>query len=71
MGVLVFLACLIPLLLGAVVVSDFRGISRFFMQPSGRSSTKGPARVHLLVGWVFIAISVYGLVYGVIDLAEG
>ncbi|WP_395297334.1 hypothetical protein ACF9IK_30795 [Kitasatospora hibisci] len=66
-----FLVCLIPLLLGIAVVTDFRGISRFFMQPSGRSSTKGPARVHLLAGWVFIAISAYGLVYGVIDLAKG
>ncbi|GAA2835408.1 hypothetical protein RMN57_07930 [Kitasatospora sp. CM 4170] len=66
-----FLVCLIPLFLGIAVITDFRGISRFFMQPSNRSSANGPTRVHLLAGWVFIAISVYGLVYGGIDLARG
>ncbi|MFJ9950345.1 hypothetical protein [Kitasatospora sp. NPDC091207] len=63
---------LVPLLAGIAIVTDFRGISRIFMQPSRRSpSAKGMAGPHLLAGWFFIVLSALGLLLGFIGLVAG
>ncbi|MFB7124472.1 MULTISPECIES: hypothetical protein [unclassified Kitasatospora] len=57
MRILVALAFLIPLFLGVAMVTDYRGFSKWFTQPSGRSSKDGPAGIHLVVGWGFTVLS--------------
>ncbi|MEU1421312.1 hypothetical protein [Kitasatospora sp. NPDC005751] len=63
---------LVPLALGIAVVTDFRGMSRFFMQPTKRAPTaKGPAGPHLLAGWFFIVLSAYALVFSLVKALVG